>query len=96
MNMTVDSLMIEVQAPTAAAEKCIDDLSNSLNVLKNATKGLGLNGVSKQFTALGTALNKVSVSSEKLNEMANALEKVASCGNIKISSSVANRSPISV
>lgn len=91
MDMTVDSLVIEIQGNSASAEKSLSDLSNSLNVLKNATKGLGLSGVSKQFTALGTALNKVSVSGEKLNEMASALEKIANCGNIKISSSVANQ-----
>lgn len=91
MDTTIDTLVIEVEGFTTDAEKSIDSLSKTLDTLGKATKGLGLNGVVKQFAALGTALNKVSASDEKLNKMANALEKVASCGNIKISSSVANQ-----
>lgn len=92
MDMTVDSLLIEVQAPTAAAEKGIDNLSDSLSKLGKATRGLGLSGVAKQFKSVGTALNAMDAASiSKLDTLSNALGKLSAAGNVKISSSIANQ-----
>ncbi|MFV0351835.1 MAG: hypothetical protein ACK5JF_05940 [Oscillospiraceae bacterium] len=89
-DITVESLQIEIQAPSAEAAKSIDSLTANLSKLKSATKGgLGLNAVSKQLTTLNTALNGVSgTNADNLNKLAQGLQTLSSCGNLKLSSSV--------
>ena len=92
MDMTVDSLQIEVQATSTAAVKSIDDLSNSLSKLGKAVGGLGLNAVAKQFKAVGTALNALdSASISNLGALADGLEKLSTAGKVKISASIPNQ-----
>ena len=92
MGITVESLELEVQSPSNEAALSISNLTNTLGKLKNATKGLGLGGVSKQLTTLNTALNGVSDgNTDKLNKLAQGLKTLSSCGSIKLSPSIATQ-----
>lgn len=91
-DMTVESLQIEVEASSSQAATSIENLATTLGKLKNATKGLGLNGVSKQLGTLNTTLNSVNATNaENLNKLANGIRTLSSCGNLKLSSSVATQ-----
>ena len=59
-DITVENLQLEIQAPSAQAEKSIDNLVETLGKLKNATKNLGLSRVAKQVSTLNASLNCVS------------------------------------
>lgn len=92
MGITVESLELEVQSSSNEAALSISNLTNTLGKLKNATKGLGLGGVSKQLTTLNTALNGVSDgNTDKLNKLAQGLKTLSSCGSIKLSPSIATQ-----
>lgn len=90
---TVDSLLMEVQAPSAQAAASIDKLTNTLGKLKNATKGgVGLTAVAKQLTTLNNALNGISgANAENLNKLAQGLQTLSACGNLKLSSTIATQ-----
>lgn len=92
-DVTVEGVQIEVSALSSAAARSIDELTNTLSRLKSATKGgLGLTPVAKQLTTLNTALNSISsTNADNLNKMAQGLQALSSCGNLKLSSSVANQ-----
>ena len=91
-DITVESLQLEIQAPSTQAEKSIGSLADTLGKLKNATKNLGLNGVAKQVSTLNTALTGVgSDNAEKLNKLAQSLQTLSQCGKLKISPSVATQ-----
>lgn len=89
MDATIDSLLISVEAPATEATKGLNDLANTLGILKNATKGIGLNGVTKQVTGLNIALNGFSAeNAAKLKQFALGLRAF---DGIKISSSIATQ-----
>lgn len=89
---TIESLQIEIQAPSNEAANSIDKLTTTLGKLKSATKGLGLTGVSNQIKGLNTALQGVDASSaDKLDKIANSLSKLSGLGQLKISSSIGNQ-----
>lgn len=90
---TIDSLELEVQSSSQSAVSGIDALSASLSRLKTAVKGgVGLTSVTNQLKNLNTALNSVDASAaDKLNTLANSLEKLKNLGNLKISSSIASQ-----
>lgn len=92
-DITVESLQVEVQAASTEAAKSIDSLADTLSKLKAATKGgLGLPVVSKQLTTLNTALNGISgANADNLNKLAQGLQTLSSCGNLKLSFSVATQ-----
>jgi len=91
-DITVESLQLEVQAPTTEAAKSIDSLANTLGKLKSATKGLGLNGVSKQLSTLNSALNGVSdANAAKMEKLANGMKALSTCGKLKLSPTVATQ-----
>lgn len=91
-DMTVESLQLEVEASSSQAATSIENLATTLGKLKNATKGLGLNGVSKQLGTLNTTLNSVNTTNaDNLNKLANGIRTLSSCGNLKLSSSVATQ-----
>lgn len=91
-DMTVESLQLEVEVSSSQAATSIENLATTLGKLKIATKGLGLNGVSKQLGTLNTTLNSVNTTNaDNLNKLANGIRTLSSCGNLKLSSSVATQ-----
>lgn len=91
-DITVENLQLEIQAPSAQAEKSIDNLAETLGKLKNATKNLGLTRVAKQVSTLNTSLNGVSSeNAEKLNRLAQSLQTLSQCGTLKLSPSVSTQ-----
>ena len=66
MSTAIESLELEIQSNSASAVKGIDALTQSLDKLKNATKGgLGLSSVSKEAGKFSDAMNKVKNSNDK-------------------------------
>lgn len=91
-DITVENLQLEIQAPSAQAEKSIDNLAETLGKLKNATKNLGLSRVAKQVSTLNASLNGVSSeNAEKLNRLAQSLQTLSQCGTLKLSPSVSTQ-----
>ena len=91
-DITVENLQLEIQAPSAQAEKSIDNLAETLGKLKNATKNLGLTRVAKQVSTLNASLNGVSSeNAEKLNRLAQSLQTLSQCGTLKLSPSVSTQ-----
>ncbi|MDR0821701.1 MAG: hypothetical protein LBN40_04470 [Oscillospiraceae bacterium] len=90
MSTTIESLQVEVQSSATSAVSGIDALASSLGKLKSATKGgVGLTAVAKQLTTLNNALNGISgANADNLNKLAQGLQTLSSCGNLKLSSSV--------
>lgn len=90
---TIEQLELEIQSKSTSAVTGIDTLSASLTKLKTSLKGgVGLTSVAKQLRNLDAALKSIdSSSSEKIDKLANSLEKLKNLGNIKISSSIANQ-----
>lgn len=93
MSTTIESLQVEVQSSATSAVGGIDALASSLGKLKSATKGgVGLTAVAKQLTTLNNALNGISgANADNLNKLAQGLQTLSSCGNIKLSSSVSTQ-----
>ena len=93
MSNTIESLEIEIIGSSQSAEKALDALEGSLDRLKNAVKGgCGLTAVTKQLTAMGTALGSMDSSSiSNLNALAKGLETLSGISNLKLSSSIANQ-----
>lgn len=90
MSTTIEQLELEVQSNSTSAVSGIDALTTSLSKLKSDIKGgIGLTAVSKQISALNSSLN--SVDSNRLNNLAQGLQKLSACGNLKLSSSVATQ-----
>lgn len=89
MDATIDSLLISVEAPATEATKGLNDLANTLGILKNATKGIGLNGVTKQVTDLNIAL--ISFSAENAAKLKQFALGLRAFDGIKISSSIATQ-----
>ncbi|MEG1564126.1 MAG: hypothetical protein RR365_10440 [Bacteroides sp.] len=90
MDTTIGSLQVEVQSNATSAANGLDSLASTLGKLKSATKGgLGLNAVSKQLTAMNIALDGVGgANADNLNKLAQGLQTLSACGNLKLSSSV--------
>lgn len=93
MPTTIESLELEVQSNATQAKNGIDALTASLNKLKSAAKGgFGLSSISKQLISLNASLGNIGGSNaENLNKIAQGLKSLSSCGNIKISSSIATQ-----
>ncbi len=90
---TIEQLELEVQSNSASAVGGIDALASSLGKLKNATRGgVGLTAVAKQLTTLNSALSGISgANADNLNKLAQGLQTLSSCGNLKLSSSVSTQ-----
>lgn len=93
MSTTIESLQMKVQSNATSAVSGIDALASSLGKLKNATKGgVGLTAVAKQLTTLNSALSGISgANADNLNKLAQGLQTLSSCGNLKLSSSVSTQ-----
>ena len=66
MSTTIESLELEIQSTSGKAVKGIDELTQSLNKLKNATKdGLGLSAVSNEMKKYVSDTDKMSSSNKK-------------------------------
>ena len=93
VSTTIEQLELEVQSSATSAVAQLDALASSLGKVKSATKGgVGLTAVARQLTTLNTALNSISsTNADNLNKMAQGLQALSSCGNLKLSSSVANQ-----
>lgn len=89
MSVTVESLELEVRASSHAAVSGLDALSASLTRLKTAAHGgLGLRAVTAQLGALNGALSALN-GTGKLAGLADSLQRLSACGNLKLSSTVA-------
>ncbi|MBQ2433118.1 MAG: hypothetical protein II266_01695, partial [Clostridia bacterium] len=88
---TIESLEIEIKSSAEGAEQGLQRLYNTLDKLKNATKGgLGLTSTAKQVGRLNDALNRIdSGSVANLRNMLNALDKLGAVQNVKLSSTIA-------
>lgn len=93
MSTTIESLQVEVQSSATSAVSGIDALASSLGKLKSAVKGgVGLTAVAKQLTTLNNALNGISgANADNLSKLAQGLQTLSSCGNLKLSSSVSTQ-----
>lgn len=93
MSATIESLQVEVQSSAGSAVSGIDALASSLGKLKSAVKGgVGLTAVAKQLATLNNALNSISgANANNLNKLAQGLQTLSSCGNLKLSSSVSTQ-----
>lgn len=93
VSTTIEQLELEVQSSATSAVAQLDALASSLGKVKSATKGgVGLTAVARQLTTLNTALNSISsTNADNLNKMAQGLQALSSCGNLKLSSSAANQ-----
>lgn len=91
MSVTVESLELEVRASSHAAVSGLDALSASLTRLKTAAHGgLGLRAVTAQLGSLNGALGALN-GTGKLAGLADSLQKLSACGNLKLSSTVATQ-----
>lgn len=93
MSNTIESLEIEVIGSSQSAEQALDALEQSLGRLKTAVKGgCGLTAVTKQLTAMNTALGSMNSSSiSNLKALADGLNTLSGIGKFKLSSSIANQ-----
>lgn len=93
MSTTIEQLGIEVQSNATSAVSGVDALASSLGKLKAAIKGgVGLTTVSRQLSTLNSALSGVSgANADNLNKLAQGLQTLSTCGNLKLSSSVATQ-----
>lgn len=84
---TIDNLEIQIQSDSSSAVSSINELTFSLNRIKNAVKGgIGLKSVSNQINELDSSLKSIdSGSVSKIDRLAASLSKLAS---VKISSSI--------
>lgn len=89
----IDSLSIRLKSDATNAVNGLKALSDTLERLRNATKGgLGLTSVTNQVKKLSDSANGVnSTTIANLKGLADAMQKLSSVGNIKISSSIANQ-----
>ena len=92
VSTTIEQLELDVQSNSTSAVGGIDALASSLDKLKNATKGgAGLTAVTKRLATLNTTLSGFSGAADNLNNLARGLQMLSSCGNLKLSSSVATQ-----
>ena len=92
VSTTIEQLELDVQSDSTSAVGGIDALVSSLDKLKNATKGgAGLTAVTKRLATLNTTLSGFSGAADNLNNLARGLQMLSSCGNLKLSSSVATQ-----
>lgn len=89
----IDSLSIKLTSDATSAVSGLDKLSSTLEKLRTATKGgLGITSIANQVGKLADASNKVNGTTiSNLKGLADAMQKLSSVGNIKISSSIANQ-----
>ena len=89
----IDSLSIQISTDATSAEKGLETLRNTLDRLKDITKGgLGLTSIANQVKRLSDSANNVnSTTVSNLKGLAEGMKKLSEIGNIKISSSVANQ-----
>lgn len=79
MSTQIDSLELEIKSSSSQAVSGIERLGSALSTLKSITKGgAGLTTISKQLTALNTALSGVSTGSGKIKEIAEVLNSLSS------------------
>ena len=90
MSTTIESLQLEVTMSAGSAVSGLDALSNSLEKLRNATKGgLGLTAAIKQIKGVGEAAKSIdSTSTDKLNGLFKAINIL---NGVKISASIGNQ-----
>lgn len=93
MSTTVEQLELEIKSSSQSAVNGIDALSSSLSKLKNSVKGgVGLTGVANQVNKLNSAVSSFDGNNaQKIDKLADSLNKLSSLGKLKISSSVANQ-----
>lgn len=89
----IDSLSIQLKSDATNAVSGLEKLSNTLDKLKTATKGgLGITSIANQVGKLADASNKVNGTTiSNLKGLLDAMQKLSSVGNVKISSSIANQ-----
>ncbi len=80
-SITIESLELELTANTASASKGINSLAQSLEKLKKITGSIGLEGVIKQFNALGKAIDGINSSAAKnLDSLVRAIQALSGVG----------------
>lgn len=91
MATTIESLELEIQQNSTSAVNGINALSQTLQNLKNATKGItGLQRVANGISAIRDAANGVSAeSANRVNALADALRNISQAG--RIPASIANQ-----
>jgi hypothetical protein len=88
-DITIESLQVEIQAPSSEAAKSIDAVTATLSRLKNATKGLGLTGVVTQVKSLNTAFAAVNAAdSAGVGRVINALKGLSSIGKTNLNPAI--------
>ena len=88
--VTIDTLQIELESNAKGAVSGIDALTVTLEKLKTATKGgVGLTAVTKQLTAMKTAMGGIDGNST--NGLSKAVLLLRNLGQVKISPSIATQ-----
>lgn len=88
MAVELEGLVFEVESKSDKAVKGIDSLTDSLNRLKNATKGgVGLNSTIKQLEKLDEMFSNL----EKLSSLSEFLTGISKLNGVKISTTVPKR-----
>lgn len=93
MPTTIDSLEIEIQSNSTDASDGLQKLYNTLDKLKNVTKGgAGLSSVSNALKRLSTSIETLSSGDNlsKLEKIITSLNGLKSLQGIKLSSTIAN------
>ena len=88
MATTIDSLLIEINSNSTNASSGIDQLSQSLEKLKNITKGgVGLTSVANQLTKIGDSIKSIDTSSlSNIEKLVTALQPLSQMPKQNISS----------
>lgn len=91
MSTTIESLELEIQSSSQSAEQGLNALYNSLDKLKNITKGgVGLTSVASQMRKLNDGINKLSSQSiANLHDLTNAMGGLKNLQGVKLSSTIA-------
>lgn len=90
MSTTIESLELEIQSNSKSAVSGIDALTQSLEKLRNASKGgVGLGAVSKQLREISSATS--SINSSATSNVSGLAKAIQLLNGTKISSSIANQ-----
>lgn len=90
MATTIDSLLIEVNSTSTNASSGLDMLTQSLEKVKNATKGgIGLTKISNQLTTLNNTIRGIDTTSlNNINKLVTALQPLSQMPKQNISSTL--------
>lgn len=90
---TIDNLVLEIESNSVDAERGLDNMAKALDRLRTfSSNQRGLNVVAKGIRSIADASSSFNMTGvQSLNEMTNALNRMAALNNVKLSSSFASQ-----